>query len=87
MPRSRSAVLREPMTPAQLRSYASLSDAIREAIDDGRRIACIEQPQLFDRARRHRIHPCTECPVLEQCRRYVESGVDVPGFTAAGVPQ
>ena len=81
MPRARSAVLLEPMTALQRSRYHSVAIAIQEVLESGGSIACVKDPEVFDELRTGRRNSlCLRCPVLERCRRYVESGVDVtPG--------
>ncbi|HEX8509289.1 MAG TPA: hypothetical protein VF635_07305 [Propionibacteriaceae bacterium] len=83
------------LTEDQVRSYSNLSIAIADAIDGGRAVPCIRIPALFDRVEQEtggrpaehgvqgiRRNLCASCPVIEQCRAYVDSGVQVHGFVA-----
>lgn len=83
------------LTEDQVRMYSNLSTAITNAIDGGRSVPCIRLPALFDRAEQDsggrpdehgvqsiRRELCASCPVIEQCRAYVDSGVAVHGFVA-----
>lgn len=75
-------------TPQQFRAWANLTEAQRRAIDSGQIVPCIIYPDDFDRrlftedelaemkAR------CDNCPVLDRCQEYKESGVIVTGFLA-----
>lgn len=78
-----------------MRSYPNLSTAIADAIDGGRPVPCIRIPALFDRVEQEtrgrpaefgvrsiRRDLCASCPVIGQCRAYVDSGVAVHGFVA-----
>lgn len=82
MNRARSAVLAEPMSPRQLRQYASLALAIQDAQGDGLDVPCIRNPASFDvrRPSQARNDLCHACPVFTKCRAYVDSGVEVSGF-------
>lgn len=76
--------------------YSNLSNAIADSIDGGRSVPCIRLPALFDRveqdtggrpAGRARVQSigrdlCAACPVIEQCRAYIESSGAVHGFAA-----
>lgn len=83
------------LTEDQVRSYSNLSIAIADAIDGGRAVPCIRIPALFDRVEQEtggrpaehgvqgiRRNLCASCAVIEQCRAYVDSGVQVHGFVA-----
>lgn len=82
-------------TEDQLRTYANLSTAIANAIDSGGSVPCILFPALFDRIERDtggrpadhgeeslRRDLCAGCPVIGQCRTFVDSGIAVNGFVA-----
>lgn len=86
MTRARSAALLEPMNLQQRSRYHTLADAIEEALDVGRSVPCVKYPELFDepRRRRDRDYLCLRCPVLKQCRSYVETGVSLSGYAAGG---
>lgn len=76
-----------PMTPLQLRRYQALAEAIRGS---ARPVGCVEHPDLFDRSRTPRSRRqlkarslfCQECPVLDDCRLYLATGVEVGGYAA-----
>lgn len=83
------------LTENQVRRYSNLTTAIADAIDAGRPVPCIRIPALFDRAPQDtggrpaehgvqgiRRDLCASCPVIDQCRAYVDSGVPVYGFVA-----
>ena len=86
MNRARSAVLAEPMSPRQLRQYASLSTAIHDAQSDGLDVPCVRDPEAFDvrRPSQARNDLCHACPVFTRCRAYVDSGVEVSGYVGGG---
>ena len=67
-------------TPLQALAHAVLSCAIRDAVDTGQQVPCLDNPARWDVAKDPSI--CAGCPVMRQCTAYADTGAVEHGIIA-----
>lgn len=67
-------------TPLQALAHAILSCAIRDAVDTGHQVPCLDDPARWDVATDPSI--CAGCPVMRQCEDYAATGAVEHGIIA-----
>lgn len=89
-PRRRQERSQRLLTRRSSRAYLAVADRISMSQEQGSRVPCVDDPDLFTRrlgeqdralALRRRAM-CAGCPVLDQCAAYRDSGIPVSGYVA-----
>ena len=85
MSRAKRSVRTTYGTLEQLHAHRRLAFAIDQALEDGLRVPCVENPTAWDTVDPHTWAadgPCTGCPVIDLCDTYRETGAVTHGILA-----